>query len=203
MPRVSALELRDERVRGAESKLVTQSRELEAARNAFDAERATQKTRAGDLERQRVDLDRQRDQLERDRAQLAAARELLRVEQVAQTAAQRQAVSAPKEQVESHARKTELEKFQGTWTLLSVEADGWEVPRALIKHQKFVWVIEGDKITHRPENGSKRQSTFELDLTKTPNEIVFRPLNGHVARPEQAGDSVTGQRPVQAVREQG
>jgi uncharacterized protein (TIGR03067 family) len=57
----------------------------------------------------------------------------------------------------------------------------------LIKHQKFVWVIEGDKITHRPENGSKRQSTFELDLTKTPNEIVFKPLNGHASGRSKRG----------------
>ena len=41
-----------------------------------------------------------------------------------------------------------------------------------------MWVIEGDRITHRPEIGVKRESLFELDLSQTPNQIAFRPLNG-------------------------
>jgi uncharacterized protein (TIGR03067 family) len=71
-----------------------------------------------------------------------------------------------------------MEKLRGTWTLVSVEADGWELPRALINRQRFVWLIDGHKITHRPEVGAERQSTFNLDPTRSPGEITFTPLDG-------------------------
>jgi uncharacterized protein (TIGR03067 family) len=71
-----------------------------------------------------------------------------------------------------------LERIQGTWILVSVESNGGEIPDGALRRQKFVWVIKGDKITHRPEIGLARQSKFELDPTKMPNEISVRPVGG-------------------------
>ena len=143
-----------------------------------------------------TELDRQREQIERDRAQLAAtqagwlaeqaARDAAQQQQAARDAAQPQQAERQRSQAEptrgappeTDRSQRELQSIQGTWTLVAVEADGWELPQALIEQPKFVWVIEGDKITHRPEIGVKRESIFEFDLSQTPNQIAFRPLNG-------------------------
>jgi uncharacterized protein (TIGR03067 family) len=195
----SALETDRELVTKIESKALAQSRELENAKNALDAERTALDETRTKIERERAELDRERDQIERERAQLEAAREVLQAEQdeliaaqesvamqqrVAEEslAAQRQALAARQGQVEPDKRKTELQKVQGIWKLVCVEANGREVPHAVINRPTFVWVIKGNKITHRPEIGFKRESTFELDLTKTPNEIAVRPLNGRPKR---------------------
>ena len=195
----SALAADRERVSEVESNVHAQSRELEAAKNVFEVDRSALEKRGKEIKREQADLDCERDQIEQERAQLKTAWEVFQAEQAALIAARESAakkqqakadfLAAPKpveadraDQLESDTINNELQKIQGTWTLISVEADGWEVPSAVIKRKKVVWVIKGDTIMHRPDIGLKRESTFELDLTKTPNEIDFRPLVGKSKR---------------------
>lgn len=75
----------------------------------------------------------------------------------------------------SDALKKETEKLQGTWAAVSAEGNGEKAPEEAIKD--FRIVIEGNSIIFNPKT-QKRESTFELDLTKTPKEIVLTPTDG-------------------------
>jgi uncharacterized protein (TIGR03067 family) len=181
------LEIERQQLADAQSNVAAQTRQLSAAQTAIAGQRTALDEAARQVSRQMTELDRQREQIERDRAQLAATQAAWQAEQASQAAAQKQQAERQRPQAEptrgpvpSEADRSqrELQTIQGTWTLVAVEADGWELPQALIKQPKFVWVIEGDKITHRPEIGVKRESLFELDLSQSPNQIAFRPLNG-------------------------
>src|SRR5262245_56439922 len=66
------------------------------------------------------------------------------------------------------AADKELQQFQGTWTLESVEIKGVEVPRE--KFQGSTLVIRGNKMT-RNLAGKTYESTFTVDPMKKPKQI--------------------------------
>jgi uncharacterized protein (TIGR03067 family) len=73
------------------------------------------------------------------------------------------------------AGKQELEKLQGTWVVISAEADGQKAPDGTVK--AFKMVVKGNKLTFNPQ-AHKRESVFELDPTKLPKQIIVTPLDG-------------------------
>jgi uncharacterized protein (TIGR03067 family) len=64
--------------------------------------------------------------------------------------------------------KKELDKLQGTWTVVTVEADGKPLPAEQTQTMKLV--IQGDKYTF--QTGDQRvEGTYKLDPTKKPKTI--------------------------------
>jgi uncharacterized protein (TIGR03067 family) len=61
---------------------------------------------------------------------------------------------------------TDLEKFQGTWTVERVEAEGKEVPIALFKDMTLTF--EGDKYTVKVGDQVVQAGTHKLDSSKSP-----------------------------------
>jgi uncharacterized protein (TIGR03067 family) len=90
--------------------------------------------------------------------------------------------------VSAHASQTEadqneLERLEGTWIVVAQEANGLEITEDElttkgVKGFDVVWTVKGNKITHRPNTDFQLESTFELDSTKTPNEITITHLHG-------------------------
>jgi uncharacterized protein (TIGR03067 family) len=68
------------------------------------------------------------------------------------------------------AGKEELGKLQGTWVAVSGERNGAPVPDAAIKSWKMV--VQGNKMTINPQTDNVPLA-FELDLSKTPKQIVL------------------------------
>ena len=79
--------------------------------------------------------------------------------------------------------KQDKEKLQGTWTAVTVERDGKQLPAEDAKKVKVV--IEGDKLTIRgAKDGKDEQFTYRLSREKkSPNWIDLRP-----AGREKAGE---------------
>ena len=67
------------------------------------------------------------------------------------------------------AGKTDLDKFQGTWNLVSAEADGKKTPPEDAK--KIMLTIQGDKFVLRKDSVVISEGTMTLDPTKKPKEI--------------------------------
>lgn len=66
------------------------------------------------------------------------------------------------------AVKKELDKFQGTWRLISLEAEGTKVPEEALKDIRLS--IKGDKFT-TSEGKNSFGGTFKFDPTKKPKTI--------------------------------
>jgi uncharacterized protein (TIGR03067 family) len=69
------------------------------------------------------------------------------------------------------AAKDDRERLQGTWKVVAGESRGKPAPEDAIKDLR--WVIKGDKITGRGEDGKSFELTFQLDATKKPRAIDF------------------------------
>ena len=83
----------------------------------------------------------------------------------------------------SNASDNDLEKLQGTWVAISLEADGHKAPEDAVKGFKIF--IKSDRIIFTPES-DKRESSFKLDMSKRPKEIVITPLDGpHKGDPQR------------------
>src|SRR4051812_9597941 len=77
------------------------------------------------------------------------------------------AADAPK----SDLIKKELEKFQGTWQLVSAETDGAKAPEENVKQTRVV--IEGSKHTvYFGDKAVVHQIPFELDPTTDPKSVT-------------------------------
>ena len=63
--------------------------------------------------------------------------------------------------------KKDQEKLQGTWSVVSAEADGTATDE--IKNDKLVFA--GDKITIKKAGGDEEHVTFTLDTSKKPKQI--------------------------------
>jgi uncharacterized protein (TIGR03067 family) len=63
----------------------------------------------------------------------------------------------------------DLEKFQGAWTLISVQRDGTEMPQDEV--QKIKLTIQGDEFVLEKAGALVSRGTFRLDPTKQPKEI--------------------------------
>jgi uncharacterized protein (TIGR03067 family) len=79
--------------------------------------------------------------------------------------------------------KKALEAIQGKWTILSVERDG----KADAKWTDGVRLMEGDKYTLTPKDGTPVSGTFKLDPSKTPKTIDFVPGAGQFKGKTLAG----------------
>src|SRR5580693_7866222 len=64
----------------------------------------------------------------------------------------------------------DVENLQGTWIPVSLEADGRKAPQEVIRGFKIF--IKANRIIFTPET-DKRESTFKLDASKRPKEIVI------------------------------
>lgn len=65
--------------------------------------------------------------------------------------------------------KKDLEKFQGNWTLISLERDGKKMPQEEVK--KFKLAIQGNNFVLEKDAAAISEGTFKLDPTKKPKEI--------------------------------
>jgi uncharacterized protein (TIGR03067 family) len=71
------------------------------------------------------------------------------------------AADAPQEAV-----KKEKEKLKGTWTLVSLEERGKQVPPLDLK-----FTFEDEKFIHHEGTKNPKEGTYQLDPTKTPRAI--------------------------------
>lgn len=67
------------------------------------------------------------------------------------------------------AAKKDLEKFQGTWALISAERDGKQTPPEEVKKIKLT--IQGNKFILEKDAVVISEGTFTLDPTKKPKAI--------------------------------
>jgi uncharacterized protein (TIGR03067 family) len=69
------------------------------------------------------------------------------------------------------APKTDLDRFQGTWYLVSAMEDGNVLPQDKVKQTTIV--IKGDtfRFPGSTEDATSKAGTIKLDETKTPKEI--------------------------------
>jgi uncharacterized protein (TIGR03067 family) len=79
----------------------------------------------------------------------------------------------------------ELKKFQGTWTVELVEAEGKELPIALFKDMTVTF--EGDKYTVRIGDQVIQTATQKLDPSRSP-----KTLDGTVAEGPNQGTVILG-----------
>lgn len=80
---------------------------------------------------------------------------------------------------EKSADAAELQKFQGTWVMVSAEMDGKKVPDEHIKQNKIKFV--GDKVELFSPHQHKDvivASITKLDVTKNPKEMHWVRANG-------------------------
>jgi RNA polymerase sigma factor (sigma-70 family) len=74
-------------------------------------------------------------------------------------------VAGPKEQTKM---KTDVEKLQGTWNIVTLEVDGAKMEANLFKGAKIV--MKGDAFTTF-SMGAEYKGTFKIDATKKPKQI--------------------------------
>jgi uncharacterized protein (TIGR03067 family) len=72
--------------------------------------------------------------------------------------------------------KADLEKLQGTWTVVSLTEEGKAVPAAEIANLQIT--IEKDEYTATEKDKVVAKYRFKLDPTKKPAAIDFTPLLG-------------------------
>lgn len=88
------------------------------------------------------------------------------------------AVLVAADEPKGDAAKKEMDKFQGTWTLESLEANGQPVPEEQIKGIKLV--VEGNKRTLKKGDEVVGESTYKLDPTKKPKQIEITQTKGQL-----------------------
>ena len=76
------------------------------------------------------------------------------------------------------AQKSDKDKLQGTWSVVSIETAGKPVPDEFIKKAEMKLVFAGDKATMKMAMGDEDQSTFTLDPTKSPKTIDVTSAKG-------------------------
>jgi uncharacterized protein (TIGR03067 family) len=82
-------------------------------------------------------------------------------------------------QTQEKSTDAELQKFQGTWVMVSAEMDGKKVSEEHIKHNKITFV--GDKVELFSPHQHKEvivASITKLDVTKNPKEMHWVRANG-------------------------
>src|SRR5438093_13628693 len=81
-------------------------------------------------------------------------------------------------EVQGQDAKTDLEKFQGEWTVTAMEREGQDAPKKQIEN--LVVILAGDKMTftRKIEGAKKREFVIKLDPSKKPNRIDLVPQDG-------------------------
>lgn len=73
-------------------------------------------------------------------------------------------------------KKTDNEKIQGTWAVVSAEADGKKLPPREVKDVTLV--ITADQIVFNLKGEEKKAGNYKLAPTKSPKVIELTPLDG-------------------------
>ena len=68
-----------------------------------------------------------------------------------------------------NAAKNDLEKFQGTWNLISAERDGKKTPEE--EARKIKLTIQGNQFVLRKEGVVVSEGSMTLDASKKPKEV--------------------------------
>ena len=77
----------------------------------------------------------------------------------------------------------DVENLQGIWVAVSLEAEGRKAPQEIIRGFKIF--IKANRIIFTPDT-DKRESSFKVDASKRPKEIVITPLDGpHKGHPQR------------------
>ena len=69
------------------------------------------------------------------------------------------------------APKTDLDRFQGTWYLVSAMEDGNVLPQDKVKQETIVFKGDTFRFPGSAKDATSKAGTFKLDETKTPKEI--------------------------------
>lgn len=69
------------------------------------------------------------------------------------------------------APKTDLDRFQGTWNLVSATKDGNVLPQEKVKQTTIVFKGDTFRFPGSAEYATSKEGTVKLDETKTPKEI--------------------------------
>jgi uncharacterized protein (TIGR03067 family) len=72
--------------------------------------------------------------------------------------------------------KTDKDKVQGGWTMVSGETNGKPAPDEYRKN--FKMTFSGDKLTVKFSNDKTKEGTYKLDSSKKPKEITITPSDG-------------------------
>jgi uncharacterized protein (TIGR03067 family) len=80
------------------------------------------------------------------------------------------------EKAPAKAMDEDLKKMQGTWTLVSGEADGMPLPEEVVKVAELT--ISGDAYTVELGEQGTKKGTQTLDSTKLPKHINARDASG-------------------------
>ena len=74
-------------------------------------------------------------------------------------------------QPQATAPKTDLERFQGTWQLVSATQDGNVLPQDKVKQTTIVFKGDTFRFPGLAEYATSKAGTIKLDETKTPKEM--------------------------------
>jgi uncharacterized protein (TIGR03067 family) len=72
---------------------------------------------------------------------------------------------------QSEAPKTDLDRFQGTWRLVSAMQDGKALPEDKVKQTTIVFKGDTFRFPDLAEYATSKAGTIKLDETKTPKEM--------------------------------
>jgi uncharacterized protein (TIGR03067 family) len=67
--------------------------------------------------------------------------------------------------------KTDLDRFQGTWSLVSAMQDGKALPEDKVKQTTIVFKGDTFRFPGLAEYATSKEGTIKLDETKTPKEM--------------------------------
>jgi len=74
--------------------------------------------------------------------------------------------------------KKELDKFTGTWVVVSVEQGGQKLPDDMLKPLDLKLVIMGDKYESKSAGMTLDKGTLVVDGAKTPKIVDITPMDG-------------------------
>jgi uncharacterized protein (TIGR03067 family) len=67
--------------------------------------------------------------------------------------------------------RKDLERFQGTWKLVSAMKDGKALPEDKVKKTTIVYKDDTFRFPELAEDATSREGTFKLDATKKPKQM--------------------------------
>ncbi len=80
------------------------------------------------------------------------------------------------EPARDNATKSDTKMFEGTWKVVSVEADGKKMPADQYKGLRMV--VHGNKYTVRQGDKVRERGTFTVDPSQNPKTIDVTPTQG-------------------------
>ena len=79
-------------------------------------------------------------------------------------------------QTKAEAIKAEMEKFQGTWKLVSQHYKGMDAPPEDLKDRSVI--IQGDKMIGKHGQQVKQETVLQIDPTQTPKTLDLKTTKG-------------------------